>query len=156
MEYELFNVAEAQKKNPLCIKIDPKTKLSTVSLGVAYLRDICRGLQTAKQNKDRDLYHQLHARGEEYFSADFFSAFEKSYCDKLEILNFDYIIFETNVETTINDCRSVGIFEFTISAAPTIEMWKKLFECGCKVVGMAEVKKEYGNIPAIKFEIEGN
>lgn len=153
MDYELFNVAEEQKKNPLCVKIDPKTELPTVTLGVAYLRDICRGISQASCELTAVKLRE-NVMEERNLSTVFFEAFELSYRLKFKMLDFHYMIYDEDVEYIIEDCQKFGIDEFTISYNIDLQTLKLFTDKGCELAGMTTIKTGDGEEVAIKIKIK--
>lgn len=62
-----------------------------------------------------------------------------------DLLNFDDVIWDYDVEGIVNNCREFGVKEFTISApfSNVLEMLAKFEDEGCKLQGLTKVKDRY-------------
>lgn len=93
----------------------------------------------------------------------FFWAYRDSQEAEAEFLDFSDVIWDTDIEPILADCKKYGITEFTISSTfsgllDTIALFIKL---GCKMEGLVYVNSRHIDIftrerkilPALKFSV---
>ena len=93
--------------------------------------------------------------------------FGKAYSHSMEagneLIDFDDVIWDEDIEEIIENCKRYGITEFTVSSgfSRIIETLDKFAEHGCKVDGLIKVKSIHKDfqtnkkkvIPAIKMSL---
>ena len=62
-----------------------------------------------------------------------------------ETLDFNYVVWKSDVEPILADCRRFGITEFTISStfSSLVEIIADFVERGCRLDGIVKVKAPY-------------
>ena len=80
-----------------------------------------------------------------------------------ELINFGDVIWDEDIEEIIENCKTYGITEFTVSSgfSRIIETLAKFEELGCKIDGLVKVNSRYTDfrtgkpeiIPAIKINL---
>lgn len=147
------------KEYPLGVKNIEGTSVAMCTLGVAHLRGICKKLLEAR--KDNQEYLKLRESLEDGLNHSiFFDAFERSYNEKLEMVNFDYGIVPEKVGEIVNDCRKHGVEEITMTCSVELKILKEFTDRGCKLDGMTTIKLAYDpldelpvNLPALIIKI---
>lgn len=81
-----------------------------------------------------------------------------------DLPNFAEVIWDDDIETILNDCRKLGVKEFTISStfSSLITTIARLEELGCTLDGIVKIKDRYTHfgreerdlIPAFKMTIK--
>lgn len=79
-----------------------------------------------------------------------FWAYRKTKETGNELLDFDEVIWDRDVEEIVNTCRANGVEAFTISSGmsgiiETLALFEKL---GCKINGLTQVKTLYKDWPS--------
>lgn len=92
-----------------------------------------------------------------------FWAYRKSEEVGNEVIDFNDVIWENEVEQIVKTCKENNIKEFTISStfSGLTEVLWELSKRGCKIAGLREVNapytdiwtKEYKKIPAVVIEL---
>lgn len=90
-----------------------------------------------------------------------FIAYKHSKKDKQELLNFDEVIWERDIEPIVWFCKENGMDEITISStfSGLLETLEIFAEYGCEIVGLTKVNyiswcdDEVKKIPAMKIRI---
>ena len=81
-----------------------------------------------------------------------------------DLINFAEVIWDYDIEAILEDCRKLGVKEFTISStfSSLIETIAKFEELGCTLDGIVKVKERYTHfgsdehalIPAFKMTVK--
>ena len=93
--------------------------------------------------------------------------FMKAYLNSMEAGNevpdFSDVIWDTDIDSILGECKKYGIHEMTISStfSGLIETIAKLEEKGCKLEGLVKVKSPYDDyitgekriVPAFKISL---
>lgn len=85
--------------------------------------------------------------------------FGKAYSHSLEaeneLINFGDVIWDEDIEEIVENCKTFGITEFTVSSefSRIIETLYKFTELGCKIDGLTQVNSRYTDFSTGKLEI---
>lgn len=89
-----------------------------------------------------------------------FTAYKNSKRYKKELLDFDEVIWDNDIEPIIATCKEYGIEEITISStfSGLLETLDKMTESGCELIGLTKVNYIDWNdkakkIPAMKIRM---
>ena len=131
-----------------------------------------RGLKARKTKEDTDMkkiefLEQMKEQGTYYKDTDINQTFGQAYFSAQrtgnDLLDFNEVIWDTDIEAILENSRRFGITEFTISSnfsglIPTLAEFEKR---GCRMDGLTEVKAPYTDfttgelqrIPAVRMTI---
>lgn len=89
-----------------------------------------------------------------------FTAYKHSKKDNQELLNFDEVIWDRDIEQIVFFCKENGIEEITISTtfSGLLETLEIFVEYGCELIGLTKVnyvdwQDEEKKIPAMKIRM---
>ena len=73
-----------------------------------------------------------------------------------ELLNFNEVIWDTDIAPIVEACREYGIHEFTVSStfSSLIETLAEFEKLGCKLVGLTTVKTRFTNFITHEKEVK--
>lgn len=93
----------------------------------------------------------------------FWWAYRNSHEAEADLLDFSEVVWDTDIEPILADCKKYGITEFTISStfSSLLDIIAKFIESGCKMDGLVYVKsrhidiwtREQRIIPALKMTL---
>lgn len=74
-----------------------------------------------------------------------FRAYTKSLKLDYDLINFEDVIWENDVEPIVNSCRELNITMITITCEQSsmIKILSLFDKLGCKILGMTELKTQY-------------
>lgn len=111
---------------------------------------------------------QLRKSGQSYeetgINRTFYFAYWNSVAANTEIMDFDDVIWDKDVQPILENCKRFGIKEFTVSStySGVVETLDLFQNAGCKVVGLIKINSRHMNFientreikPAFKLIIE--
>ena len=99
--------------------------------------------------KKIEFLEQMKEQGTYYKDTDINQTFGQAYFSAQrtgnELLDFNEVIWENDIDQILENCRRFGITEFTVSSTYSgmIETIAELDKKGCKLAGLTEVKAPY-------------
>ena len=96
-------------------------------------------IELLDQASDRGTFSEIGVN--QTFGQAYFAALR----NENETLDFNYVVWKSDVEPILADCRRFGITEFTVSStfSSLVEIIAAFVERGCRLDGIVKVKGDY-------------